>query len=474
VFYPPYRILKTIAHHEGRETFLALNTQTDTEVIIKALHVSQINRWESHEQFEREVQALLYLKHPQIPNYIDHFEACHHEKTLSCVVIEKIAGETLAERIEKGVRISEPEAIAFARSVLVPLIYLHHLSPPLIHRDIKPSNLMVDAENTAYIIDFGAMQGTSLSKHTVAGTFGYMAPEQVTGRASVHSDLYNLGVTLLSLLSHLPPEEMPREDLRFNIDAFLNVSAFFRSWLDTLVEPLAKDRFASAEEALTALDSRTPTKAKPQSQLTKPEVPAHQGRIEKDLQRDRIRYTLPAAYQWGDILSEIFLFTCIFLAPFGAAYWVLNTFLPLTYARWGNYILSPFFALTLLVWAWVGGSRLKSNLVSASLEIGANTLSIQHRWFSRLSEKPKTFNATQIKAIDFNHTYGLLFTSHDDKEFELYFEATLAEKHWLASELKPLLKDRLPREKWAQLERHIQLAQAEDFLLESPEKELSV
>lgn len=467
MFYPPYTLLKTIAHHDARETFLALDTKTDTEVIIKALHLSELNHWKNHEQFEREVQALLYLKHPQIPKYITHFETSHQGKMLSCVVIEKINGVSLAERIEKGVRISEPEAIALIQSVLVPLVYLHSLSPPLIHRDIKPSNLMVDANNTAYIIDFGAMQGTAPT-HTVAGTFGYMAPEQITGLASVRSDLYNLGVTLLTLMSHLSPEEMPREDLRFKIDTFLTVSPFLRTGLKTLVEPLEKDRFASAEEALRYFKKESILLQ--EQGLPPSENIAQQGRLKKEVAGDHIRYTLPAAYQWGDILGETALFTFILLAPFGGLYWIFNTFLPVTYAQWANYLLSPFFVLIFLLWLWLGASRLKSNVVTASLQFEPNTLTFQHRWFNRFSEKAKTFHYTQIKVIDFNHTYGLLFTGRQAEEFEVYFEATLYERHWLESELKAHFKAHLPHAQWTKLEKRIKRAQAEDFLLEAPEE----
>ena len=83
MFYPPYTLLKTIAHHDARETFLALDTKTDTEVIIKALHLSELNHWKNHEQFERELQALIYLKHPQIPKYITHFETSHQDNNRS-------------------------------------------------------------------------------------------------------------------------------------------------------------------------------------------------------------------------------------------------------------------------------------------------------------------------------------------------------------------------------------------------------
>lgn len=468
MFHPSYEILKTIAHHDERETFLAKSRVTQTEVIIKVLHLSEISHWKSHEQFEREIQTLRYLKHPQIPKYIEHFEIQYQGKALFCVVMEKIRGESLAERIESGVRIHEQEAIALAKSILAPLAYLHSLSPAIIHRDLKPSNIMLDRNNTAYIIDFGAMQGTCRAKHTVAGTFGYMAPEQITGHASVRSDLYNLGVTLLSLLSHLPPEEMPREDLRFNIDKFLNVSPAFCSWLGTLVEPLEKDRFTSAQEALTQLGLDQKSVLKTETD-TLSSITPEQGVIKKENDNNNILYTIPAAYQWGSIIGELFFFSCIFLTPFGAIYWILNHFLPVDYARWGNYILSPFFILTLMLWTWLAWGRLKSNLVTAYLCMGQDSLTLQHRWINLLSDKAKTLSYKQIKAIDFDHTYGLLFRHPNEEESELYFEANLSERRWLEVELKAIFQKQLLHKSWENLEKQIQSAKVDSFSIEKLE-----
>jgi WD40 repeat protein/serine/threonine protein kinase/tetratricopeptide (TPR) repeat protein len=91
------------------------------------------------------------------------------------------------------------------------LAYAH--AQGILHRDIKPSNLLLDAQGTVWVTDFGLAkaEGSDGLTHTgdVVGTLRYMAPERFDGRSDPRSDVYSLGATLYELLTLRPPFREP-------------------------------------------------------------------------------------------------------------------------------------------------------------------------------------------------------------------------------------------------------------------------
>jgi serine/threonine protein kinase len=184
--------------------------------------------------------------------------------------------------VQNGWHANEAEVRRIAIQLLEILVYLHERTPALIHRDIKPQNLIRRADGQVFLVDFGAVSVYSSDRTTVAnsniiagtfgtvvGTFGYMAPEQFLGQAVPGTDLYGLGATLLFLLTHRCPADLPTDGLKFDVCDRLQISDEFADWLKKMLEPDVADRFSSAKEALAMLQGRQITPHKSRQPLRK-------------------------------------------------------------------------------------------------------------------------------------------------------------------------------------------------------------
>jgi hypothetical protein len=269
-----YLIGVRLASGRASATYRAEDLETGRPCVVKELSVGAAIRTaagsESYdsadftkliELFEREARTLAHLEHPGIPSLVEHFSLEADGDTRLYIVQEFIAGDTLERLVESGKHFTEDEARALCRQVAEILTYIHGRSPPLIHRDIKPSNIIVDAAGKAHLVDFGSVRtsagiGESDGK-TIVGTFGYMPLEQYEGRAGPRSDIYALGGTLLYVLTHRAPREIPRRGLRLDFRKYVNVSGDFADILERMVEPDAEARFAGALHVLQALNGRT-------------------------------------------------------------------------------------------------------------------------------------------------------------------------------------------------------------------------
>lgn len=104
------------------------------------------------------------------------------------------------------------------------------------------------------LIDFGtvrdAMKDPKLGGSTIAGTYGYMAPEQYEGRATPATDLYGLGALALALLSREDPSTMMRHGVKLDWRSRVSVSPAFSALLEDLLAPDAQARPQRARQVL--------------------------------------------------------------------------------------------------------------------------------------------------------------------------------------------------------------------------------
>jgi Protein kinase domain/Ankyrin repeat len=251
-----YQLQKLLGEGGSGSTYRAIRLSDQAIVAIKVLSLRHLNDWKQLELFEREAQILARLDHPQIPKYLEYFHVDTPTDRAFYIVQQLAPGQPLNALVQSGWHGTEAEIKSIASQLLEILKYLQTQSPPLIHRDIKPHNIVRSADGRVFLVDFGAVQATyhnTLMKgNTVAGTYGYMAPEQFRGRAVPASDLYGLGATLLYLLTHRSPADLPQERLKVNFRSHVRLSEGFADWLETILEPDEADRFPSADRAFQA------------------------------------------------------------------------------------------------------------------------------------------------------------------------------------------------------------------------------
>jgi len=258
-----YRLLTRLGAGGQGTTWRARDEVAGGEVAVKHLRLEEAPDWKAIELFEREGRALASLDHPGIPRYIDAFAVEEAAGESFYLVQELVEGESLDALIRRGQRLDEAEARRVAIEVADILSYVHGRNPPVVHRDVKPSNIMRRVDGRVALIDFGAV-AAALPAHTLAagstmvGTSGYMAPEQLLGRAVPASDLYGLGATLVHLLGHRHPATLPMRRLVLDWRVAVNVSEGFGRILDRLLAPAAEDRPGSAAEVVASLRGSAP------------------------------------------------------------------------------------------------------------------------------------------------------------------------------------------------------------------------
>src|SRR5262249_61628366 len=121
------------------------------------------------------------------------------------LVMEYVPGRSLQDRLDAEGPLPPAEAAALGAQVAQGLAAAH--ARGVVHRDVKPANILLDGRSgRARITDFGLARAANDPGHTrpgvVAGTPGYMAPEQAMGRPVDHrADLYSLGAVLLAAVS---------------------------------------------------------------------------------------------------------------------------------------------------------------------------------------------------------------------------------------------------------------------------------
>ena len=195
-----YRLDAQIGAGGMSTVYLAFDQTLERRVAIKLMHREIASDSGQLERFRREARAVAQLSHPHIVGVIDAGE----DESRPYIVFEYVEGETLKDRIRRMDRLPMDEAIAYAIEIARALGSAH--SHQIVHRDVKPQNVLIDAEGSAKVTDFGIARTLDQDGLTadgrVLGTTDYVSPEQALGYdVDGRTDIYSLGVVLFEMLT---------------------------------------------------------------------------------------------------------------------------------------------------------------------------------------------------------------------------------------------------------------------------------
>ncbi len=197
------------------EVHRGYDTRLGRPVAIKMLRSELARDSTFLSRFRREAQAAAGLNHSSIVAVYDHGEDIAVESggahvKVPYIVMEFVDGRTLRELITERGSLPPTEALRMTEGVLDALAYSHRNG--IVHRDIKPANVMITAEGSIKVMDFGIARAmadanaTMTQTSAVIGTAQYLSPEQAQGQpVDERSDLYSTGCMLFELLTGRPP-----------------------------------------------------------------------------------------------------------------------------------------------------------------------------------------------------------------------------------------------------------------------------
>ncbi|MBQ9396135.1 MAG: serine/threonine protein kinase [Proteobacteria bacterium] len=261
-----YRYIKLLGEGANGKTWLAININTGEKLAIKSLKLSQSENLKSFELFQREAEVLASVQIEGVPVFYKSIVS--ENLGGECYIVQQfVDAPSILDPLEAGRVFTEKETIKLIRQVAVILSALHkQYVPPIVHRDIKPSNILCSIPERglmgqAYLIDFGAVANPQKKSggSTVAGTYGYMAPEQMVGECTTASDLYSLGATALHMLTGKPPYEIEADVFRLKHEETIKkyapeTSEYMIKLIGQLLTPEAAHRMDDADELILKLD----------------------------------------------------------------------------------------------------------------------------------------------------------------------------------------------------------------------------
>ena len=238
--------------------------KTGNRIAVKVLKEEFLDNEELVRRFKNESKAISILSHP---NIVKVYDVSVTDK-LQYIVMEYVDGITLKEYLkQRGGALTWKEVVHFATQVLSALQHAH--SKGIIHRDVKPQNIMLLADGSIKMMDFGIARFSRAQSQTVSdkaiGSVHYISPEQAKGeRTDARTDIYSVGVMLYEMLSGRLPFDgdgavsiaimQISEKPKPLAEIAPNTPAGLRQITEKAMEKDPDKRYQSAQEMLDAIE----------------------------------------------------------------------------------------------------------------------------------------------------------------------------------------------------------------------------
>lgn len=199
-----YELLELIGVGGMADIYRAKDITEDKTVAVKILKNELAGSEDFLRRFRNESKAIALLSHP---NIVKIFDVGFTEK-VQFIVMEYIDGITLTEYIERQGVLKWRDAVHFTVQILRALQHAHDRG--IVHRDIKSQNVMLLADGTIKVMDFGIARFNRETDKTISekaiGSVHYISPEQAKGEMTDEkSDIYSVGVMLYEMLTGAKP-----------------------------------------------------------------------------------------------------------------------------------------------------------------------------------------------------------------------------------------------------------------------------
>ncbi|MDO9010326.1 MAG: bifunctional protein-serine/threonine kinase/phosphatase [Gallionella sp.] len=202
-FFDGYQIIREVHASSRSHVYLAIDTETNTQVIIKTPSIdlradpAYLERFLMEEWIARRINSAYVLK-PCLQT---------RKRNYFYIVTEFIEGQTLAQWMIDHPKPDVETVRGIVEQIAKGLLAFHRME--MLHQDLRPNNIMIDNTGTVKIIDFGSTSvagiteiTTSLAQNNILGTAQYTAPEYFLGEAgSSRSDIFSLGVISYQMLT---------------------------------------------------------------------------------------------------------------------------------------------------------------------------------------------------------------------------------------------------------------------------------